>query len=410
MKLGEVVIAVPTPKAPEPAKTSSSASTLERQQITQLPRGDTANVNEVLSTQPGLVYDALGNLYARGNHANIQYEIDGVTLPDTVSGLFGGFLSSKFIENMEVITGGLGAEYGDRLASVVNLNMRRPSEAGEGGARGLVRFVRDVQRNGLYGKRTGDLSVLGGGSYKRSNRALDPPAISPIISDTGDEERAFGRVDYDLSRSDHLSFVGNYSRNFYQIPIDPTLHPCIPTEPNCGRSPDQFGNPPPQLSCLDIVGALDMTGRTPSLLSNWSTSPSPANVPMRSWAPRPKAATGIMGEDRHPALPLDDAPGNGQAPLEHALMQQPAPVSLPDTTSSVANQGWPGAMRRMLKLFWIGLLFRWAAFFGFIVSVSNCPFVVDRAARRGSQPQAWRPVSWRGSAIAASGTHLGPSR
>ena len=31
-------------------------------------------------------------------------------------------------------------------------------------------------------------------------------------------------------------------------------------------------------------------------------------------------------------------------------------------------------MRRMLKLFWIGLLFRWAAFFGFIVSVSNCPF------------------------------------
>jgi len=118
----EIVVTSPTPTAPAPPKTTSSSSNLDREEIRALPRGDSGSVNELLATQPGFVYDALGNLFARGNHANIQYQIDGVPLPDSVSGIFGGFLSPKFIENMELITGGLNAEYGERLASVVNLN------------------------------------------------------------------------------------------------------------------------------------------------------------------------------------------------------------------------------------------------------------------------------------------------
>lgn len=241
--LGEVVVTIPLPKAPEPSKTTSSASMLEREDIKELPRGDTASVNEVLSTQPGFVYDAFGNLYARGNHANIQYEVDGVPLPDSVSGLFGGFLSSKFIENMEVITGGLGAEYGERLASVVNLNSRRPSEAGEGELELKYGSFGTVNPTGLYGKRIGKLSFLAGGSFNGTDRALDPQAISPILHDRGNEERGFGRIDYDLTDRDHLSLLANFSRNFYQIPIDPTV--CSLAQPGCVRTSDSFGNPPP---------------------------------------------------------------------------------------------------------------------------------------------------------------------
>jgi len=114
-----VEIVADRPKAPAPTRTGGSESTLERENIEELPRGDTASVNEILATQPGFVLDALGNLFVRGNHANIQYQMDGVPLPDSVSGLFGGFLSPKMIDSMEVLTGGLGAEYGDRLAAVV---------------------------------------------------------------------------------------------------------------------------------------------------------------------------------------------------------------------------------------------------------------------------------------------------
>src|SRR5712691_8454196 len=128
----EVVVQGRRPVAPPPAKVPSSVSSLDREQIQDLPRGDTQSVNEILATQPGFVYDAFGNLFARGNHANIQYQLDGVPLPDSVCGLFGGFLSPKLIDGMEVLTGGLGVEYGQRLAAVVNVNSRRPPDEGEG--------------------------------------------------------------------------------------------------------------------------------------------------------------------------------------------------------------------------------------------------------------------------------------
>jgi outer membrane cobalamin receptor len=241
----EIVVTAPRPRAPEPAKTAASQSTLERHDIEQLPRGDTASVNEVLATQPGFVYDAFGSLFARGNHANIQYELDGVRLPDSVSGVFGGFLSPKFIENIEVITGGLGAEYGERLAAVVNLNSRRPSDQGEGALEMSYGSFGTLNPSGLFGKRVGNLSVLMGGSFRDSNRALDPQAISPVLHDRGDEERGFLRLDYELGDRDHVSAVGTFSRNFYRVPIDPTVKPVDPNQPDGGRFPDQFGNPPP---------------------------------------------------------------------------------------------------------------------------------------------------------------------
>jgi len=249
VEMGEVVVNVPQPKAPEPTRTATSSAIVEREDIKELPRGDTASVNEVLSTQPGFVQDAFGNLYARGNHANIQYEIDGVPLPDSVSGLFGGFLSPKFIDNMDILTGGLGAEYGDRLAAVVNLNTRRPSEKGEGELELRYGSFSTYSGTGMYGKRFGKLSFIVGGSANVSDRALDPQAISPILHDRGNEERAFGRVDYDLTDRDHVLALVNYAHNFYQIPLDPTT--CSLSTPGCVRVPDRFGNPPPPFFPFD---------------------------------------------------------------------------------------------------------------------------------------------------------------
>ena len=241
----EVVVVAPRPHAPRPPTTASSSSKLDHADIQSLPRGDTASVNEVLATQPGFVYDAFGNLFARGNHANIQYQLDGVPLPDSVSGLFGGFLSAKFIENMELITGGLPAEYGERLAAVVNLNTRHPSPDGEGEAEIVYGAYQTFSPSAFYGRQFGALSVLAGASYKGTNRALDPQAFSPILHDAGHEERGFLKLDYDFSDQNHLSLLGTFARNRYQIPIDPFSEPLDPNHPNATRLPDAYGNPPP---------------------------------------------------------------------------------------------------------------------------------------------------------------------
>src|SRR5712691_2530154 len=240
----QVVVQGRRPVAPPPAKVPSSVSSLDREQIEDLPRGDTQSVNEILATQPGFVYDAFGNLFARGNHANIQYQLDGVPLPDSVSGLFGGFLSPKLIDGMEVLTGGLGVEYGQRLAAVVNLNSRRPPDEGEGEVELQAGSYATLNPSVLYGKRMGAWSVLAGGSYRTTDRALDPAVPDLVQHAGGYEERGFLKVEYDPSDRTHVTLLGAYAHNFYRIPIDTTVGPLDPSLPNGGRNPDRYGNDP----------------------------------------------------------------------------------------------------------------------------------------------------------------------
>ena len=233
-----VTVVAPKREAPRPATTTSSATQIQREDIDSRPRGDSASVNEILATQPGFVYDALGQIYVRGNHANIQYQLDGVPLPDTVSGLFGQFLTPRLVENMEVITGGLPAEYGQRLSAVVNLNSRRPPPEGEGRLDLLYGSYETVTPGGFWGQKLGAVSYLVGGSLNWSNRGLDPPNPTTYLNDKVQQARVFAKVDVDLNDRDHLSTLFSYSHDRFQIPIDPTLKPGNTT-------PDQYGNPPP---------------------------------------------------------------------------------------------------------------------------------------------------------------------
>jgi outer membrane cobalamin receptor len=232
-----VAVVAPKREAPRPTTTTSSATQVQREDIQSRPRGDSASVNEILATQPGFVYDALGQIYVRGNHANIQYQLDGVPLPDTVSGLFGQFLTARLLENMEVITGGLPAEYGQRLSAVVNLNSRRPAPEGEGRFDLLYGSFNTVSPGGYWGQKLGSVSYLVGGSLNWTERGLDPPNPTTYLNNNAQQGRFFAKVDVDLNDSDHLSTLLSFSHDRFQIPIDPTLVPGDTT-------PDKFGNPP----------------------------------------------------------------------------------------------------------------------------------------------------------------------
>lgn len=233
-----VAIVAPKREAPRPTTTTGSATQIQRDDILARPRGDAATVNEILATQPGFVYDALGQLYLRGNHANLQYQLDGVPLPDSVSGVFGQFLSPKLVENIEVITGGLPAEYGQRLAGVVNLNSRRPPPEGEGQAGLVYGSFNTWTPSAFWGQKLGAVSVMTGGSFTWTDRGLDPPNPTTYVHDSSQQGRVFAKVDVDLGDRDHLSTLLSYAHNRFQIPLDPTLKPG-------STEPDQYGNPPP---------------------------------------------------------------------------------------------------------------------------------------------------------------------
>ena len=90
---------------------SVSTVRLDKQTIQEQPQGDAIKLSKLLSnTAPGVVAGPFGQLFIRGNHANIQYQLDGVQLPESPSNMFGQSISLRNVDHLELITGGIPAE------------------------------------------------------------------------------------------------------------------------------------------------------------------------------------------------------------------------------------------------------------------------------------------------------------
>src|SRR6185312_4422336 len=62
--------------------TGSSQYVIDQKAIAQLPLGASTPVNQVILQAPGVVQDSYGGLHVRGDHANLQYRINGVIVPE----------------------------------------------------------------------------------------------------------------------------------------------------------------------------------------------------------------------------------------------------------------------------------------------------------------------------------------
>jgi hypothetical protein len=93
----------------------TSSSTMTQQTILALPGGDNTPVERILLQFPGVSQDsaASGLLHVRNDHANVQFRINGVMLPDGPTG-FGSILDASWIGSLNLIVGALPAEYGLR--------------------------------------------------------------------------------------------------------------------------------------------------------------------------------------------------------------------------------------------------------------------------------------------------------
>src|SRR5580704_18945149 len=101
----------------------ASVYELRRQAIEDQPQGDNAPLNQVLLQAPGVAQDSFGQLHIRGEHANLQYRLNGVQLPEGMS-LFTNALATQYANKMSLITGALPAQYGFRTAGIIDITLK----------------------------------------------------------------------------------------------------------------------------------------------------------------------------------------------------------------------------------------------------------------------------------------------
>ena len=104
----------------------TTSSTQTHDTIDALPQGTNATVEKVLLQAPGVSQDsaASGLLHVRNDHANVQFRINGVMLPDGVTG-FGSILDTSLIGSMSLVTGALPAEFGLRTVGLIDITHPR---------------------------------------------------------------------------------------------------------------------------------------------------------------------------------------------------------------------------------------------------------------------------------------------
>ena len=107
-------------------------ATLDKQ-----PGGANTTLAGVLLQAPGVTQDSDGAVHVRNEHGNLQYRLNGVIVPDSISG-FGATFDQRIASSIDLITGTLPAQYGYRTSGVINLKTASGAFAngGEGGLYG----------------------------------------------------------------------------------------------------------------------------------------------------------------------------------------------------------------------------------------------------------------------------------
>ncbi len=252
----EMIVEVKSKKRITQSTASTSHSEVDHQQIARLPQGGEVSLPKLIATTtPGVVQGAFGQTFIRGNHANVQYQLDGVQLPDSPSNTFGQAVSPRNIDHMEIITGGIPAEYGQRLSAVVNVVTKSGAEKTEGEIELNYGSYHTISPHLLYGgsNESGTLHYFISGNYNRTDRGLDTPApggTAKSDQSQGSTESVhnlavgtseFAKVDWQVDNRNKISFILFFSQSDFQIPNFPTSFSSADPYFNSGYR-DYFGN------------------------------------------------------------------------------------------------------------------------------------------------------------------------
>jgi len=237
--------------------------------IQSLPQGTNQPVEKVLLEAPGVSQDsaASGLLHVRNDHANVQFRINGVMMPDGVTG-FGSILDTDLIGSIALVTGALPAEFGMRTVGLVDITTRKDifnnsgSISAYGGSFGTIEP--SFEYGGTFGGNCGSGAPAPGtsttncfpgvqyfftGRYLQTTVGIENPTPAyNAIHDFSQQEKGFAYMSTFIDPTTRLSLIAGTATSAFQIPNVP------------GQPVGQMGNPP-------VTNAFGITNFNSALLN-----------------------------------------------------------------------------------------------------------------------------------------------
>jgi outer membrane receptor protein involved in Fe transport len=211
------------------APTGAGSYQLTRQDLESMPQGTNTPLDKALLQIPGVSQDsaASGSLHVRNEHANLQYRINGIMLPDGV-GAFGQIIDTGIVGSLALVTGALPAQYGLRTAGVLDIQTKADafnntgSVSVYGGSHGT--FTTSAE----YGGTIGNTQYYVSGRYFGSDLGIENPTPAyGAIHDKTTQEKGFLYLSTLIDPTSRLTFMSGVSNGNYQIPNNPGQTPAF---------------------------------------------------------------------------------------------------------------------------------------------------------------------------------------
>src|ERR1017187_5973924 len=188
-------------------------------------QGENAPFNQTILRFPGVAQDSFGQLHVRGEHANLQYRIDDVLLPESIPG-FGQELETRFADNISLMTGALPAQFGFRTTGVIDIHTKSGALFQQGEASIYGGSFNTIMPSFEYGTVTGKLSSYVSVSYMHNGIGIEnPTSSSDPIHDDADQYKLFGYFSYIFDETSRLTLLVSGNHSDFQIPNNPGQTP-----------------------------------------------------------------------------------------------------------------------------------------------------------------------------------------
>ncbi|MBS1817875.1 MAG: TonB-dependent receptor [Acidobacteria bacterium] len=193
--------------------------------IDQLPSATPSKaLSAMLLSAPGFIPSQNGRIHVRGSHGQIQYVVDGVPMTDEYTEAFANPLDPRYVKSAAVMTGGIPAEYGGKLAAVVDITSKSglddPRKARGEASVNVGRFGAVDGGATVGGRITPNIGYFLSAGANRTDRYLDPPTRDNLHN-SGDAHRVTGKLELKPSNNDFMRLVFSANGSHFQAPNRP---------------------------------------------------------------------------------------------------------------------------------------------------------------------------------------------
>src|SRR5499427_3767029 len=201
-------------------KAGTSNYQLNAGDIQQIPQASAIQLSDLVLQFPGVYQDSTsqGDFHIRNEHGNVQYRVNGILLPDGVSG-FSQIIESSFIGSMRLITGALPAQYGLHTSGIIDITSKSGA-ALAGGSVSLYGGSRQtISPSFEYGGVEGNTEYYATGRYLSTGLGLESPTPSlNAIHDNTQQGRLFTYTSTLLDPTSRLVTIAGFGETRYLIP------------------------------------------------------------------------------------------------------------------------------------------------------------------------------------------------